>query len=79
VPRQVDFSAGESLLITADVPTVSQITRASLAVPYLSLVLELDQAVIAELAVQMNAAPRPTARRCASTPPMPKWPTPRCG
>src|SRR5687767_1092097 len=32
------FSAGDSLLITADVPTVSQITRASIAAPYLSLV-----------------------------------------
>ena len=49
------FSAGESLLITADVPTVSRITRASLAAPYLSLVLELDPTVIAELAVEMKA------------------------
>lgn len=52
-----DFSAGDSLLISADVPIVSQVTRASLAEPYMSLVLELDQAVIAELAVQMGAAP----------------------
>lgn len=49
------FAAGDSLLITADVPTVSQITRASLEAPYLSLVLELDASVIAELAVQMRA------------------------
>ncbi|QBE63807.1 AraC family transcriptional regulator [Pseudoduganella lutea] len=53
----VDFRAGESLLITADVPIASQITGASLAAPYLSLVMELDQAVIAELAVQMGQAP----------------------
>lgn len=50
------FSAGDSLLITADVPTVSQITCASLAAPYLSLVLELDPAVIADLAMQMDVA-----------------------
>jgi AraC-like DNA-binding protein len=49
------FSAGDSLLITADVPTVSQITRASVAAPYLSLVLELDPAVMADLAVEMKA------------------------
>jgi AraC-like DNA-binding protein len=49
------FSAGDLLLITADVPTVSQITRASRAAPYLSLVLELDLAVIAKLAVDMGA------------------------
>ncbi len=51
------FSAGDSLLITADVPTVSQITRANIAKPYLSLVLELDTALIADLAAQMEAAP----------------------
>ncbi|MER9758311.1 AraC family transcriptional regulator [Mesorhizobium sp. M0166] len=50
------FSAGDSLLITADVPTVSKITCASLAAPYLSLVLELDPAVIADLAVEMKVA-----------------------
>lgn len=52
-----NFGAGDSLLITADVPTVSQITRASAAEPYLSLVLELDLAVIAELALLMSGAP----------------------
>ncbi|BDT69982.1 hypothetical protein os1_41740 [Comamonadaceae bacterium OS-1] len=51
------FSAGDSLLITADVPTVNQITRASAAAPYLSLVLALDLAVVADLAAQMGAAP----------------------
>ena len=50
-----DFAAGDSLLITADVPTVSQITRASLAAPYYSLVMELDPAVIADVAAQMRA------------------------
>src|SRR3546814_15694190 len=48
------FSAGESLLITADVPTVSQITRASIAAPYYSLVLEIDPEVIAELVAAMD-------------------------
>lgn len=51
------FGAGDSLLITADVPIVSQITQASRVAPYLSLVLELDLAVIAELVAEMKAAP----------------------
>lgn len=51
------FTAGDSLLITADVPTVSQITRASTSEPYFSLVLDLDLTVIAELAVEMNLGP----------------------
>jgi len=50
-----DFAAGDSLLVTADVPTVSQITRASISVPYYSLVLELDAAVISDIAGQMKA------------------------
>ncbi|EHL99014.1 transcriptional regulator AraC protein [Acetobacteraceae bacterium AT-5844] len=55
--RAFTFSAGDSLLITADVPTVSQITRTSAATPYFSLVLDLDLALIAELAVEMKALP----------------------
>lgn len=53
--REFAFGAGDSLLITADVPTVSQVTRASAGVPYYSLVLELDRAVIAEVATRMKA------------------------
>ena len=49
------FAAGESLLITADVPTVSQVTGASTAAPYFSLVLELDPVVVAELSLEVRA------------------------
>ncbi len=55
--RTFDFGAGESLLITADVPTVSQITRASTGVPYVSLVIDLDPAVIESLLVDMGPTP----------------------
>jgi AraC-like DNA-binding protein len=55
--RAFTFRAGDSLLITADVPTVSRITRASIAAPYFSLVLDLDPAVIADLAIEMKALP----------------------
>lgn len=51
--RMVEFAAGDSLLVTADLPTVSQITRASAAAPYYSLVLELDPATIAGLVAEM--------------------------
>ncbi|WP_454914720.1 AraC family transcriptional regulator [Xanthobacter sediminis] len=60
-PTAFSFTAGDSLLITADVPTVSRITRASVAAPYLSLVFMLDAAVIAELTAQMDAAPEDDA------------------
>jgi AraC-like DNA-binding protein len=51
------FNAGDSLLITADVPTISQITQASIAQPYLSLVLDLDLSVMADLMVAMRVVP----------------------
>ncbi|QNH10944.1 AraC family transcriptional regulator [Xanthomonas sp. SI] len=52
-----DFGAGESLLVTAEVPTVSQITHASLAAPYYACVVELDPATIASLVAEMGTAP----------------------
>lgn len=52
--RTFDFAAGDALLITADVPTLSQVTRASAAAPYLSFVLDLDLAAIAQLALEMK-------------------------
>ncbi len=55
--RSFDFGAGDSLLITNDVPTVSQITGASRALPYHSLVLDLDPAIIGGLVSQVGPAP----------------------
>lgn len=51
------LNAGDSMLITVDVPNVSQIIRASADEPYVSLVMHLDPAVIAELSLQIKAAP----------------------
>ena len=49
------FKAGDSLLVMADVPTVSQVSQASAAAPYCSLVLDLDPAVVASLSTEMAA------------------------
>jgi AraC-like DNA-binding protein len=57
--RDFNFGAGDLLLITADVPTVSQVTRASAVEPYLSLVIELDPCIIAELSLQMDRTAAP--------------------
>ena len=56
-PQTLAFGAGDSMLITADVPTVSQITRASRMAPYLSFALYLDPALVADLSTEMRAAP----------------------
>ena len=48
---QLRDGAGEALVITADVPTISEITEASPVAPYYALALELDPALLRELAV----------------------------
>lgn len=51
-----DFGAGDSLLISADVPNVSQITRATIGAPYYSLVLDIDPAVTQSLVMEIGVA-----------------------
>lgn len=54
--RSCEFGAGDSLLITADVPTISQITHANASMPYYSLVLDLDPSIIHSLILEMEVA-----------------------
>ncbi|MDX8461299.1 AraC family transcriptional regulator [Mesorhizobium humile] len=54
--RSFEFGPGDSLLIAADVPNVSQITRASVGVPYYSLVLDIDPAVTQSLVMEIGIA-----------------------
>ncbi len=55
----LEFGAGQSLLIAADVPNASQVTRADLLRPYVSLVIDLDPAIIEGLVVEMDGPPHP--------------------
>ena len=69
--ESLTFRAGDSLLIMADVPTASQVTEASSAKPYCSLVLDLDPAIIAGLSAEMAALdehPDPTGAPVRSAP-----------
>ncbi|WP_413043469.1 AraC family transcriptional regulator N-terminal domain-containing protein [Pseudomonas sp. YJ42] len=53
--QQLDYAAGDSMLITANQPMVSQIMQASASIPYLSLALDLDLCIIADLVLEMQA------------------------
>jgi len=53
-----DYSAGQSLLTTADLPVVTHITRASAAQPFMGLMLRLDPRAIVQAAAEM-ALPQP--------------------
>lgn len=57
--QTLEFGAGQSLLIAADVPNASQVTRADLLRPYVSLVIDLDPAIIEGLVVEMDGPPHP--------------------
>lgn len=54
-----DLVAGDSMLISADVPTISQITRATTGAPYYSFVLELDLALVETLVSEMRMSETP--------------------
>jgi AraC-like DNA-binding protein len=52
-----ELAAGDSLLISADVPTTNQVLKASAAKPYYSFILDLDITLVADLAKEMSEEP----------------------
>ena len=52
-----DYAAGQSLLITAELPVVSHIIQASAAEPFIGLMLRLDPRAIVQLAAEMALPP----------------------
>lgn len=52
-----EYAPGEAMVVSADIPAVSQVTRASLAAPYCALVLELDPAILRELSQTVPPPP----------------------
>lgn len=47
--RMVRFSAGDALIVSIDIPTVSQVVGASAAEPYVAAALEIDLALLRSL------------------------------
>ncbi len=48
------FSAGQSVIVTADMPVVGRIVQASRAEPYLAIAVELEMTILRELAAQLG-------------------------
>jgi len=67
-PRTVAFGRNQSLIVSLDLPGLSQITQASAAAPYVSLALELDPMLLRDLAGEMPAPPSPHAQAIATAP-----------
>lgn len=60
-PVSVDFGAGESLIVSHDLPVVAQVTEC----PYLALILSLDLGVLRSLDDEMAPAPVPRSSTSA--------------
>ena len=70
-----EFASGQCAVVSAHVPVISRITRASLAEPYLALAVELDMEILLDIAgyASGNAAVVGSTRRRRRSP------TARCG
>lgn len=58
-------SAGQSIIVTADMPVVGRIVEASPGAPYLAIAVELDMTVLRDVTLQLGGA---HAQRVARTP-----------
>ncbi|NEO88346.1 MAG: AraC family transcriptional regulator [Spirulina sp. SIO3F2] len=47
--RRISFAAGESLIVSHQLPVTSRITEATESIPYVALVLELDMGIVRSL------------------------------
>lgn len=67
-PRSVAFGRMDSLIVSLDLPALSRITLASAAAPYVALALELDPALLRDLAAEIPARPPREALAFATAP-----------
>ena len=51
-----NFAAGQSAIVSADVPVVSRITQASRSEPYLAVAVDLDMGLLSELSDQLGGS-----------------------
>jgi AraC-like DNA-binding protein len=60
------FSAGESVIVGADMPVVGRIVEASPAAPYLAVAIELDMTVLREVSLQVGGGEAPGISQTAT-------------
>jgi AraC-like DNA-binding protein len=59
----VTFAAGQSVIVSVDLPTHGRVVQARRDAPYLALAIELDMAIMREVMGQSAATPAPPPRR----------------
>jgi AraC-like DNA-binding protein len=60
------FSAGQSVIVSADVPIIGRVVSATRTEPYLAFALDLDMGVMREVAAQLAPSAEPRSRRDAA-------------
>lgn len=58
----ITFAAGQSLIVTVDLPTNGRVVQARRDAPYLALAVELDMGIMREVMDQAAAVPAPPTR-----------------
>lgn len=55
--RKLEYRAGQAMVVSLEMPGASQVVEASETEPYLSVVIELDQAAMRDVLAQLDARP----------------------
>jgi len=76
--QRVTLETGDALLVSHDLPVVSQITRASAREPYIAVLLSLDLGLVRSLSLELDGAPPAHGHVAplAAGPADPAWLTP---
>lgn len=61
--QEATFTAGQSVIVSADIPVTGRIVKADRLAPYLAVAVELDAGVIKEIAAEVAPARSATARQ----------------
>ncbi|WP_158907040.1 AraC family transcriptional regulator [Burkholderia sp. L27(2015)] len=57
--KQFDYGEMQALVVSAELPGVGRVTRASIREPYLGIALLLDLGILREVAAQLSPPPKP--------------------
>jgi AraC-like DNA-binding protein len=58
--RQLEYRAGQALVVGVETPSAGRVTEASPGRPFLGLVLELDPSILRSVAEELDPLPRPS-------------------
>jgi AraC-like DNA-binding protein len=64
--REMEYRAGQALLVSVEMPTAGRVTEATRTEPFLGLVIELDLGIARDVLEALPAPPPPAGLDCAA-------------